>query len=45
MDRESILKNKYNILAFDNTWKRGNKGLRNYIMTKYGESDFTAYAK
>lgn len=45
MDRESILKNKYNILAFDNTWKRGNKGLRNYIMAKYGESDFTAYAK
>ena len=45
MDRESILKNKYNILAFDNTWKRGDKGLRNYIMAKYGESDFTAYAK
>lgn len=45
MDRESILKNKYNILAFDNTWKRGDKGLRNYIMAKYGESDFTAYAR
>lgn len=45
MDRESILKNKYNILAFDNTWKRGDKGFRNYIMAKYGESDFTAYAK
>lgn len=43
MDRDSILKNKYNILAFVN-WD-GKNQLRNYIMAKNGYKAFTQNAK
>ena len=43
MDRESILKNKYNILAFIN-WD-GKTQLRNYIMARKGYDAFTVNAK
>lgn len=43
MDRESILKNKYNILAFIN-WE-GKHNLRNYIMARKGYDAFTVNAK
>ena len=45
MDRDSILKNKYNTLYFEQCIKHEGKKLQNYIMAKYGESDFTEYTK
>lgn len=45
MNRDSILKNKYNTLYFDQSVRHNGKKLRNYIMAKYGESDFTEYTK
>lgn len=44
MDRNSILKNKYNILAFIN-WDDNKHQLRNYIMAKNGYKAFTQNAK
>jgi hypothetical protein len=44
MDRDSILKNKYNILAFIN-WNNNKNQLRNYIMAKNGYKAFTQNAK
>jgi hypothetical protein len=44
MDRDSILKNKYNILAFIN-WGNNKNQLRNYIMAKNGYKAFTQNAK
>lgn len=44
MDRDSILKNKYNILAFIN-WDSNKNQLRNYIMAKNGYKAFTQNAK
>lgn len=44
MNRDSILKNKYNILAFIN-WESKKKQLRNYIMAKNGYTAFTQNAK
>lgn len=45
MDRDSILKDKYNFLTFDQGWSKGKHQYKNYIMAKYGESDFTEYTK
>lgn len=46
MDRDAILKNKYNTLYFgQNIRYKDKKLLQNYIMAKYGESDFTEYTK
>ena len=45
MNRDSILKNKYNTLYFDQHIRHNGKKLQNYIMAKYGESDFTEYTK
>lgn len=44
MDRDSVLKNKYNILAFIN-WNSNKNQLRNYIMAKNGYKAFTQNAK
>lgn len=44
MDRDSILKNKYNILEFIN-WDSKKNQLRNYIMAKNGYKAFTQNAK
>lgn len=45
MDRESILKNKYNFLTFDQNWSRGKHQFRNYIMAKNGINAFTTNAQ
>lgn len=45
MDRESILKNKYNFLTFNQGWSYGKKQFRNYIMAKNGINAFTQNAK
>ena len=45
MDRDSILKNKYNILRFDQSWFQGKSKFRNYIMAKNGYNSFTVNAQ
>ena len=45
MDRESILKNKYNFLIFDQSWEDRGRQYRNYIMAKNGYNAFTVNAK
>ena len=45
MDRESILKNKYNFLTFDQGWSKGKHQYRNYIMARNGIDAFTTNAK
>lgn len=45
MDRDSILKNKYNFLKFDQIWSKGKRYFRNYIMAKNGIYSFTQNAK
>lgn len=44
MDRDAILKNKYNVLEFIN-WDSKKNQLRNYIMAKNGYKAFTQNAK
>lgn len=45
MDRDSILKNKYNFLTFNQNWSNGKRQFRNYIMAKNGINSFTQNAK
>ena len=45
MDRDSILKNKYNFLTFNQNWSNGKQQFRNYIMAKNGINSFTQNAK
>ena len=45
MDRDSILKNKYNFLTFDQSWSNNKHQFRNYIMAKNGFNSFTQNAK
>lgn len=45
MDRDSILKNKYNFLTFNQSWSNGKHQFRNYIMAKNGINSFTQNAK
>ena len=45
MDRNSILKDKYNSLMFDQGWLKGKDQYRNYIMARNGINAFTANAK
>lgn len=45
MNRDSILKNKYNFLTFNQNWSNGKHQFRNYIMAKNGINSFTQNAK
>ena len=45
MDRDSILKNRYNFLTFSQNWSDGKQQFRNYIMAKNGINSFTQNAK
>lgn len=45
MNRDSILKNKYNFLTFNQNWSNGKHQFRNYIMAKNGFNSFTQNAK
>lgn len=45
MDKNDILKNKYNILSFEQSWSSKKYTYRNYIMAKNGINSFTQNAK
>lgn len=45
MDKNDILKNKYNILSFEQRWSSKKHAYRNYIMAKNGINSFTQNAK
>lgn len=45
MDRDSILKDKYNFLKFQQGWSKGKDQYRNYIMAKHGINAFTTNAQ
>ncbi len=45
MDRDSILKDKYNFLTFDQSWSWGKHQYKNYIMARYGINAFTTNAQ
>lgn len=45
MNKNDILKNKYNILSFGQGWSQGKYAYRNYIMAKNGINSFTQNAK
>ena len=45
MNRDSILKDKYNFLMFDQGWFKGKDQYRNYIMAKHGINAFTTNAQ
>ena len=45
MDRDSILKDKYNFLKFQQGWSKGKDQYRNYIMARHGINAFTTNAQ
>lgn len=45
MDRDSILKDKYNFLDFQQGWSMGKHQYKNYIMARHGINAFTANAQ
>lgn len=45
MDRDSILKGKYNFLTFDQGWSKGKHQYKNYIMARHGINAFTTNAQ
>lgn len=45
MDRDSILKDKYNFLTFQQGWSNGKHQYKNYIMARHGINAFTTNAQ
>ena len=45
LNRDSILKDKYNFLTFDQNWSKGKHKYKNYIMARHGINAFTANAQ